>query len=274
MRYLALATDYDGTLASNDRVAEPVVRALERLRVSGRRSFLVTGRRLADLLAVCPFTRLFDRVVAENGAIVYDPRSREQTRLANAPSTLLIEGLRSRGVEPLEIGEVLVATHAPQRAVVQDLIWELGLEMQVIGNRNAVMVLPAGVNKATGLEYALRELGLSRHEVVGIGDAENDHSFLERCECAVAVANAAPSIKQIAALVTAAESGDGVVELIDELIANDLCRLQGRLAQNLILLGRRGDGTAVNLPPMGTTCSWRGPRAAANRRSPRESSNG
>ena len=61
-------------------------------------------------------------------------------------------------------------------------------------NKDAVMVLPAGVNKATGLDYALRKLGLSFHETVGIGDAENDHAFLQRCECAVAVSNAVPSI--------------------------------------------------------------------------------
>ncbi|MEO8801133.1 MAG: HAD family hydrolase, partial [Polyangiaceae bacterium] len=210
MRYLALVTDYDGTLASSDTVSERVALALERLRTSGRRAILVTGRRLDDLLAVCPYGKLFDLIVAENGAIVYDPRSREETRLANPPSKLLIHGLQARGVDPLEIGQVLVATHAPHRAAVQDVIWELGLEAQVIGNRGAVMVLPAGINKATGMAHALRELGLSRHEVVGIGDAENDHSFLQRCECAVAVANAASSIKDIAAFVTKAEAGDGV----------------------------------------------------------------
>ncbi len=259
MRYLALVTDYDGTLSSDDRLSEQVVSALERLRVSGRRAILVTGRRLDDLLAVCHCVQLFDRVVAENGAIVYDPASREETRLANPPSKLLIQSLQARGVTPLEIGQVLVATHAPHRATVQDVIWELGLEAQVIGNRGAVMVLPAGVNKATGLEYALRELRLSRHEVVGIGDAENDHSFLERCECAVAVANAAPSIKQIAALVTEAENGNGVIELINELISDDLHRLEGSLSQNLILLGKRTDGTTVQLPPYGRTMLVAGP---------------
>ena len=259
MRYLALVTDYDGTLASQDRVSEPAAHALERLRVSGRRAILVTGRRLDDLLAVCPCTRLFDLVVAENGAIVYDPHSREETRLANPPSKLLIRNLRARGVEPLEIGQVLVATQAPHRVAVQDVIWELGLEAQVIGNRGAVMVLPAGVNKATGLEHALRKLGLSRHEVVGIGDAENDHSFLERCECAVAVANAAPSIKEIAAFVTAAENGKGVIELIDELIADDLRRLEGTLPQHLILLGHTADGTAMQLPPYGHNMLVAGP---------------
>ncbi|MHB0982805.1 MAG: HAD family hydrolase, partial [Thiobacillus sp.] len=259
MRYLALVTDYDGTLASDDRVSEQTVRALERLRVSGRRAILVTGRRLDDLLAVCPCVPLFDLVVAENGAIVYDPASREETRLANPPSKLLVQTLQARGVAPLEIGQVLVATHAPHRAAVQDVIWELGLEAQVIGNRGAVMVLPAGVNKATGLEHALRKLGLSRHEVVGIGDAENDHSFLTRCECAVAVANSAPSIKQIAAFVTAAENGNGVIELIDELIADDLRRLEGSLPQNFILLGTRTDGSAVQLSPYGHNLLVAGP---------------
>lgn len=259
MRYLALATDYDGTLSSDDTLSEQVISALERLRVSGRRAILVTGRQLDDLLAVCPCAQLFDLVVAENGAIVYDPASREETRLANPPSKLLIQNLQARGVTPLEIGQVLVATHEPHRATVQDVIWELGLEAQVIGNRGAVMVLPAGVNKATGLEYALRELGLSRHEVVGVGDAENDHSFLERCECAVAVANATPSIKQIAAFVTAAENGNGVIELIDELVANDLHRLQGSLPQHWILLGKRADGSAVQLSPYGHNILVAGP---------------
>lgn len=259
MRYLALATDYDGTLAANDNVSEAAVQALERLKVSGRRAILVTGRRLDDLLTVCSCVNLFDLIVAENGAIIYHPRSREETRLANPPSRQLIQSLQDRGVEPLEIGQVIVGTHALHRATVQDVIWELGLEAQVIGNRDAVMVLPAGINKAKGLDIALRELGLSRHEVVGIGDAENDHSFLERCECAVAVANASSAIKQIAATVTMAESDLGVIELIDELISNDLKRLHGSLPHNLIFLGSRIDGSAVTLAPYGHNMLVAGP---------------
>lgn len=259
MRYLALAADYDGTLASHDSVSEDAVRSLERLRTSGRRAILVTGRRLDDLLAVCPCARLFDLVVAENGAIVYDPESREEIRFANPPPKLLLKGLRERGVEPLEIGQVVVGTQAGHRAAVQDVIWELGLEAQVIGNRSALMVLPAGVNKASGLERALRKLGLSRHEVVGVGDAENDHSFLELCECSVAVANAVPSLKAWVNLVTSAENGNGVTELIDELIANDLRRAESTLERHLVPLGTSADGTVVKLPPFGHNMLVAGP---------------
>ncbi|MEP6558659.1 MAG: HAD family hydrolase [Burkholderiales bacterium] len=259
MRYLALATDYDGTLASGDRVAEPVIRALERLRVSGRRIILVTGRRLDELLAVCTCVRMFDLIVAENGGLIYNPATREETPLADPLPKAFVQALLERGVAPLEVGRVLVATSAQHRAFVQDVIWSQGLEVQVIGNRNAVMVLPAGVNKATGLEVALRELGLSRHEVVGVGDAENDHSFLRRCECAVAVSNAASSIREVAAFVTRGESGNGVIELINELIADDLQRTRGTLPQNLIALGTREDGSTVRLPPYGHNVLVAGP---------------
>jgi hydroxymethylpyrimidine pyrophosphatase-like HAD family hydrolase len=50
------------------------------------------------------------------------------------------------------------------------------------------MVLPSGINKASGLQAALEMLGLSARTVIGVGDAENDHSFLEICGLPVAVA--------------------------------------------------------------------------------------
>lgn len=142
---------------------------------------------------------------------------------------------------------------------IQDVLWDLGLEAQVIANRTAVMVLPAGINKATGLQHALRKLGLSRHEIVGTGDAENDPSFLEFCDCAVAVGNAVPSLKAAATHVTAAENGNGVIELIDALIANDLRRLEGSLQRHDIPFGKRPDGTAVQLPPYGHNVLVAGP---------------
>lgn len=259
MRYLALVTDYDGTLATHDRVSAEALRTLQRLRESGRRTILVTGRRLDDLLAVCDCAPVFDVVVAENGAIVYDPATREETRLANPPPKLLVQGLKGRGVVPLEIGQVIVATREAHRRTVQDLVWELGLESQVIGNRGAVMILPAGVNKGMGLDHALRKLGLSRHEVVGIGDAENDHSFLERCEASAAVANALPAVKEAATFVTASENGAGVIELIDELIATDLQRVASALARHLIRLGQRLDGSPVHLAPYGHNVLIAGP---------------
>lgn len=259
MRYLAFATDFDGTLARHGVVADAAVAALERLRTSGRRAILVTGRRVDDLLRVCSCLGLFSLVVAENGAVIYNPTTRERTLLADPLPIRLLDELRDRRVDPLAVGQILAGTRANHRAKAQDAIWDLGLEVQVIGNRNEVMLLPAGVNKATGLDYALRELSLSRHEVVGVGDAENDHSFLRHCECPVAVANASPSIKDIAAFVTRSENGAGVVELVDEVIADDLRRLSGKLPQHWIRLGTDTDGAPVHLAPYGHNMLIAGP---------------
>jgi hydroxymethylpyrimidine pyrophosphatase-like HAD family hydrolase len=76
-----LVTDYDGTVAMGGQADESTLSALERLRMSGRRAILVTGRQLDDLLTVCPRLSVFDYVVAENGAVLYEPRTRQQTLL-------------------------------------------------------------------------------------------------------------------------------------------------------------------------------------------------
>lgn len=259
MRYLALVTDYDGVIARDGRPSGPALSAIERLRMSGRRAILITGRRLDNLRESCPNLCLFDYVVAENGATVYEPRTSEETLLAKPPPAEFIKRLKELGVEPLEIGRVIVATWLPHQLAVLRAIQEMGLELHIVFNRTAVMVLPAGVNKATGMEFALRKLGLSAHEVIAVGDAENDCSFMERSECAATVANGIPSIRKIADIVTKSENGAGLAELIDELIANDLGRMQGPIQKRLVPIGQRADGSLVTVAPYGPNILIAGP---------------
>src|ERR1019366_6327694 len=195
MRYHVLACDYDGTLATDGRVGPATVKALERLLATGRKLVLVTGRELDQLLDIFPEIHFFASLVAENGALLYDPASKAEKVLCKAPPEAFVSTLRARGVAPISVGRVIVATWRPHEAAVLDTIRELGLEMQVIFNKDAVMVLPSGVNKATGLSAALAQLGYSAHETVGVGDAENDHALLGLCECGAAVANALPGLK-------------------------------------------------------------------------------
>jgi len=208
MRYLVLVSDYDGTIATGGQAETAALKAIERLRTSGRRVILLTGRRIDDLLSACPRLGLFDYVVAENGAVIYEPRTHEQTLLGRSPPARFVKRLQELTDNSLEVGKVVVSTSLSHRAAVLETIRQMGLELQLIFNREAVMVLPPGVNKASGMQYALRKLGFSVHETVGIGDAENDHSFLDRCECAVAVANAVPSIRELAAFTTKSEAGE------------------------------------------------------------------
>jgi hydroxymethylpyrimidine pyrophosphatase-like HAD family hydrolase len=101
-------------------------------------------------------------------------------------------------------------------------IRDLELEWHVIFNKGSVMALPADVTKATGLVPALAALGISPDRTVGVGDAENDQAFLRTCGLAVAVANALPSVKEMAHVVTAGARGAGVIELVNQLLDGSL----------------------------------------------------
>ena len=183
---------------------------------------LVTRRELEDLIRTAPPLDAFDRVVAENGALLFTPEPPTERPLARPPPTELVAALRDRGVEPIAVGRIIVATSKPFGPTVKEVIAELGLALEVVYNRGAVMVLPAGVSKASGLAAALADLGVAPAEVAAVGDAENDHAMLAASGVGVAVANAVPALKQRAQVVTTAERGDGVVELCEQILATGL----------------------------------------------------
>jgi HAD superfamily hydrolase (TIGR01484 family) len=250
-RFLALATDYDGTIAHNGYVDEETVAALRRFVESGRKLILVTGRELQELLAIFPHARLFDWIVAENGALLYRPETGEEKLLGKPPPSDFLRLIKERRVNPVSIGKVIVATWEPHEKTILETIRELGLELQVIFNKGAVMVLPAGVNKATGLGAALKEMGLSPHNVVGVGDAENDHAMMSFCECSAAVANALPKVRERADIALEKDHGAGVTELIDMMIEDDLKQYESRLNRYHTHIGKTQDGKSVRIPPHG-----------------------
>jgi len=255
------ATDYDGTIAEANHVPETTARALERVRATGRKVLLVTGRLLPDLQRVCPDAdRMFDAVVAENGALVYFPERREVRRLGDAPEPALIEALRRRGVR-VDVGSSIVATDAPFAEAALSAIRETGVERTLVFNKDALMLLPGGVTKGTGLAAVLATLELSPRNMVGIGDAENDHAFLAMSECAVAVADAVPALRERADYVTRAPASRGVVEFIEEHLLRDLVDIMPRLTRHHLVLGERADGTPVSVAAHGTRLLVIGPSA-------------
>lgn len=250
-RYHVLASDYDGTMATHGQLTDATRAALERLKATGRKLLMVTGRRVDDLLTACPDLTPFDCIVAENGAVLYFPTTREFHPLVEPPPPIFADTLRERGVPDVATGKVIVATWSPYETVVLQVIRDLHLEMQVIFNKGAVMVLPSGVNKGTGLLAALAKLRLSGHNVVAVGDAENDHALLATAECGVAVANALPMLKERADLVTKADHGAGVEEIAQRLTRYDLADLSPAITRHDIPIGLDSEGRPVSLPAYG-----------------------
>jgi HAD superfamily hydrolase (TIGR01484 family) len=231
VRYQALICDYDGTIAQDGRVEPATIKALERLVESGRCLLLVTGRELPPLQLAFDRLDLFERVVVENGALMYNPATRAERLLTELADERLVKALRARDVKPLGVGRAIIATSEPMETVVLQQIHELGLDLEIIFNKGAVMILPTGITKASGLQAALLDLGLSAHNAVGVGDAENDHAFLSLCGISAAVANALPALKERADLVLEKPRGEGVAELIDRILDDDLRSVEQAIEQ-------------------------------------------
>jgi hydroxymethylpyrimidine pyrophosphatase-like HAD family hydrolase len=243
-----LAVDYDGTIAAHGRLDPATARALARVRESGRKLVLVTGRLLADLRRVCPDVDLiFDVIVAENGALVHFPGRRETRLLGDAPEPHLVDALTRHGVR-FDLGASLVETDETFAEAALGAIREAGVERSLVFNKGSLMLLPGGVTKGTGLLAALAALELSPHNVVAVGDAENDHAFLALAECAVAVASAIPALKARADHVTRGGAGRGVIELIEEHVLDDLAGLLPKLTRHHLPLGHTEDDEPVALP--------------------------
>ena len=241
--FRAVALDLDGTLAENDHLAGTAMAAIKAGR-DERRMILVTGRIFSDLEAAFPgLWREFDALVTENGAVLH---TRSGDRLLACPVDPVVrDSLAETGVAT-RAGRVLLALAGDDAGTAVSVITSLGLDYQVVHNRGAAMILPAGVTKATGLLAALDELGLSAHNTIAAGDAANDQALLQAAEVGAADSNAAPSLAAHAELHLGARNGTGVAELLTgELISGEQ-RLCPR--RRWLRIGAFDDGQPVLVP--------------------------
>jgi hydroxymethylpyrimidine pyrophosphatase-like HAD family hydrolase len=251
IRYHALITDYDGTLTCDEKMSATTLSALYRIKYGGRKLILATGRRLEEIKSCIPEYQLFDRIVAENGALIFSPDTAEIHVLGEQPPIAFIEYLQQKGV-PLSLGQIIIGAWEPHQNLILEAIKLFGLEHQVIFNKGAVMILPPGVNKASGVQHALKSLNLSYHNAVVVGDAENDCSMFMAVECAVAVQNALAHVKDIADWITELPAGQGVGHLISRLVDDDLASLDPLLSRHFLPIGIKAGGDAFEISPFCT----------------------
>lgn len=242
--FRAVAVDFDGTLTTCGRPADDVLHAIRETRAAGRRMVLVTGRILTELRADFPdVDQWFDAIVAENGAVIRGTRGRH--RHAEPVDPRICRALRQQGHE-VRTGEVLLACRAEADVDALAAIRHLGLGYQLVYNRSELMILPGGVSKGTGLVEALADLGLSPHSAIGIGDAQNDHSLLERCELGVAVSNAVAALKDHADIVLDQPDGRGVAAFLRGPVLRGAQRVHPRRWR--LDLGTTSGGESVTVP--------------------------
>ena len=209
----ALACDYDGTLALEDKIGGAVRDALERARRAGLRLILVTGRTFFELTRVCDCLEVFDAVVAENGAVLYYPGSAMLSDEGPAPPERLVRELDRRGVA-YQLGRVIVGATRAEEPAVRAALLASGVSRDLVYNRGFLMLLPGGVDKGTGVQSTLRFFGLSFQDVLAFGDAENDLPLFGACGWSACPEDAEPAVRASADWVFAGYNGDGVAAAI------------------------------------------------------------
>jgi hydroxymethylpyrimidine pyrophosphatase-like HAD family hydrolase len=256
--FRAVALDYDGTITNGPRPDAAMLTAVAHVRASSRCVVLVTGRILSELLHDFPDAYShFDAIVAENGAVVW--HAGRQRQLAPRVSVKLQTALTTRSI-PVRRGSVILATDAGYDQQVREMCIELGLDDQLVRNRDALMVLPRGVSKASGLLEALAELGISAHSAIGIGDAENDLALLEACEIGVAAGNAVASLKEQADLVLEDIGPTAVVRFLEREVLRGVPGVQPR--RRRVEVGVAENGARVSVPASRTQVFIDGPTGA------------
>lgn len=225
MRFRVMACDYDGTIASDGVISPAVARALGRVRESGRRLVLVTGRARAQLEPPPAGLELFDLLVLENGALLVEPGGGRETLLCPPVSPDLVALLSEAGVAPLHVGRALCGTSTERLGVVTEILRTLPLDLRISLNRNDLMIVPAGVDKGRGAAEALRRLGEGFGTCVAVGDADNDIPMLEAAACGVAVGHPTEAVRAVADAAFPLPDGEGVIRLADQLVDDDLTAL-------------------------------------------------
>jgi len=245
--FQAVALDFDGTLTEHGRPRTSVLEALERTRKRGVKVVLVTGRIGTELQEVFPDVRHhFDAVVLENGGVLAVEQE-EPRPLVEACDEELGEELARRDVD-FRAGEVLLASYTTHEPVAREVISQLELECVIVRNRGEMMILPAGVTKASGVRAALEYFGISAHNAVGAGDAENDHVLLAECEVGVAVHNGVDALKKHADVVLDKPNGTGIVHLLDQRLSSVALR---RTARRALVLGSSDNDHPAAVPAAG-----------------------
>ena len=218
MNFSAAAFDYDGTLAHFGRMEKSTVDSLARLKETGCKLLLVSGRTLVDLQTVVDAYNMFDVIVAENGAVMSHSNILEGQLLTQPADRLLVEECAERGVQPLAVGRCVIATVTEHQSTVASIIDEPNLDYSITLNKEYAMALPAGIDKGSGLLAALTHLQIDPARSLAFGDAENDIAMFLRAGAGIAVSNSVDLLKENASWVTQQEHGLGVCEAIENVL--------------------------------------------------------
>ncbi len=209
----AIILDFDRTLTKKPGKINK--RAFHELKSLKKPLVLASGRNISFMRELSRRNHGLRAIVAENGSVVFFPRSKETIITDNDFMRAARKMVREK-FQDLSVGSVVV--HAPLK-LKKDLRKALpsmkGLKF--VKNIDRVMLLPKIVDKGKGVLLALHRMGIEPEKTIIVGDGENDVDLFNIPGYRVAVANAVPKLKALADQVTEHESARGVIEIVQKL---------------------------------------------------------
>ena len=79
-------------------------------------------------------------------------------------------------------------------------------------------LVPKGIDKARSLSVLLEKLGMTKDEMIAVGDGFNDLSMIQYAGLGVAMANAQEVVKGNADFITLSNEEDGVAHVVEKFI--------------------------------------------------------
>jgi phosphoglycolate phosphatase (TIGR01487 family) len=213
----AIVTDYDRTVTDLDlHLSGPVLSLLRKFQEGeGVAVVLATGRDLKFVRGIGKELGFMDALVCENGAVLWFPRDDRVVCLGDGSSA---KAMLSDMEIPFEAGEVVVSVKETYEKELRAALGVRGRGLTLEANRGTLMVLPEGIDKASGVRRALAELGRHDAGLICIGDGENDLSLFSMASFKVATAEAVDSLKEAADFVCEGAGSAGVERFLLELI--------------------------------------------------------
>lgn len=228
MKFLirAIVLDIDGTITHpNRQLSTTAVKAVRKAENSNVSTCLATGNILCFVQTTATLLGTTGPLIAEDGGIVYDPKTGEENTLSGIEKV-------EKGIELLEkkfenikrtksfdirrAGKTIERTINPDE--IRKVFEENQLDLTVVDSKYALHIKECGTDKGNALEKVSSILDLPLSEIAAMGDGKNDVEMLEKVGISFAPANADKEAKKVCSHVTKGSDGTGVKEAIDQIL--------------------------------------------------------
>ncbi|MDP3987767.1 MAG: HAD-IIB family hydrolase [Candidatus Levybacteria bacterium] len=249
-KYKALLLDVDGTLIPNKRDGMPSEKVTRAIKEASKLIYvgLATSRPYSMLSHIYNHLDLSGPSIINSGSQIIDIKSRKIyiEHLLPEKEVFQICKILLKFKKPIIIndGEEDVEfskTYKPHQPLnifmfsldekIADEIIEIVSNIPTItifkipdwsgGERVGIAVSHLHGTKQHGVLEVAKLLNINTHEIIGVGDGQNDFPLLMACGLKVAMGNAMSDLKEIADYIAPKVENDGVADVIEKFITNN-----------------------------------------------------